>query len=171
MFLNDIFGPEKGVDTPNPVLRINGTRLENYFSPEDGAAPRISELLEQATESIHFLAYSFTNDEFGQILIQKAGRGLQVSGVMEEEQVNSNTGTEYEPLKKSGMDVRLDGNPGLMHHKVFIIDEKVVIIGSYNFSRNAETTNDENTLIIFSPQIARLTMQEFQRVFDQAQLP
>ena len=171
MFLSDIFGPKTGVGTPNPVVRVNGTRIDNYFSPDDGTAQWISELLNNASESVHFLAYSFTNDEFGQILIQKAGSGLKVSGVMEEEQVKSNKGTEYDPLKQAGIDVRLDGNSGLMHHKVFIIDEKVVILGSYNFSTNAEKTNDENTLIIFSPQIARLYMEEFQRVFDQAQVP
>jgi phosphatidylserine/phosphatidylglycerophosphate/cardiolipin synthase-like enzyme len=171
MFLNDIFGPEKGTPTPNQTVRINGIRIDNYFSPDDGTANRISELLNNASQSIHFMAYSFTSDDFGRILVQKAESGLQVSGVMDEEQVKSNQGTEYDPLKQAGIDVRLDGNPDLMHHKVFIIDEKVVILGSYNFSQNAETTNDENTLIIFDPQIAQLYMQEFQRVYGQAQAP
>jgi phosphatidylserine/phosphatidylglycerophosphate/cardiolipin synthase-like enzyme len=170
MFLNDIFGPDKGMGTPNPVIRVNGIRIDNYFSPDDGTAQRISELLNNASESVHFLAYSFTNDDFGKILIQKAGKGLKISGVMDAEQVKSNKGTEYDPLKQAGIDVWLDGNSGLMHHKVFIIDEKVVILGSYNFSASAEKTNDENTLIIFSPQIAKLYMQEFHRVFTQAQI-
>jgi phosphatidylserine/phosphatidylglycerophosphate/cardiolipin synthase-like enzyme len=171
MFLDDVYGPEQGAGTPNAIVRINGTRLDNYFSPDDGTAQRITELLDNASESIHFLAYSFTNDEFGQILIQKAGSGLDVTGVMDEEQVNSNQGTEFDPLSQAGIDVRLDGNPGLMHHKVFIIDEKVVILGSYNFSRNAETTNDENSLIVFSPEIAKLYLQEFNRIYTQAQNP
>lgn len=171
MFMDDVYGPEQGAGTPNATVRINGTRLDNYFSPDDGTAQRITELLDNASESIHFLAYSFTNDEFGQILIQKAGSGLDVTGVMDEEQVNSNQGTEFDPLRQAGIDVRLDGNPGLMHHKVFIIDEKVVILGSYNFSRNAEINNDENSLIIFSPEIAQLYLQDFQRIYSQAKNP
>ena len=35
-----------------------------------------------------------------------------------------------------------------MHHKVFIIDEEIVITGSFNPSKNADTRNDENILII-----------------------
>jgi phosphatidylserine/phosphatidylglycerophosphate/cardiolipin synthase-like enzyme len=171
MFNDNIFGPEQGAVTPNPLVRIEGTRIDNYFSPDDGVAKRITELLNNAGKSIHFLAYSFTNDEFGQALIQKAESGLTVSGVMDEEQVNSNQGTEYDPLSQAGIDVRLDGNKDLMHHKVFIIDGKVVILGSYNFSNNAEKINDENVLIVFNPQIAQLYMQEFQRVYDQAQTP
>jgi phosphatidylserine/phosphatidylglycerophosphate/cardiolipin synthase-like enzyme len=171
MFLTDVYGPEQGVATPNQVVRVNGTRIENFFSPDDGTSRRINELLNNAGESIYFLAYSFTNDEFGQILIRKSGAGLEVVGVLEEEQVNSNQGTEFDPLRQAGIDVRLDGNPELMHHKVFIIDEKVVVIGSYNFSRNAETLNDENSLIVFDPEIAKLYLQEFQRIYFQAQNP
>lgn len=171
MFLSDIYGSEQGVGTPNPVVRVNDVRMDNYFSPDDGSAQRMSELLNNASESIHFLAYSFTNDEFGQILIQKAAKGLDVSGVMDEEQVNSNQGTEYDPLSQAGIDVRLDGNPDSMHHKVFIIDGKVVILGSYNFSMNAEENNDENTLILFDQPIAELYLSEFQRVYERSQNP
>jgi phosphatidylserine/phosphatidylglycerophosphate/cardiolipin synthase-like enzyme len=171
MFLKDVYSSEQGVETLNQVIKVNETRLENFYSPDDGTAQRIIELLNNSTDSIYFLAYSFTNDEFGQILIRKSGGGLEVSGVMDEEQVNSNQGTEFDPLSQAGIDVRLDGNLELMHHKVFIIDEKIVVLGSYNFSRNAETVNDENSLIIFSPEIAKLFLQEFQRIYFQAQNP
>ncbi len=171
MFLTDVYGSEQGVETPNQVVRVDEIQMDNYFSPDDGTAQRISKLLNNASESIYFLAYSFTNDEFGQILIRKSGGGLEVSGVMEEEQVNSNQGTEFDPLSQAGIDVRLDGNPEMMHHKVFIIDEEVVVLGSYNFSRNAEMVNDENSLILFSPEIAKLYLQEFQRIYFQAQNP
>ena len=171
MFLSDIYGPESGTPTPNQAITINNTRIENFFSPDDGTAQRILDLLESANRSIYFLAYSFTNDEMAQVMIDKAASGVDVAGVMEEEQVASNQGTEYDPLRQAEVDVRLDGNPELMHHKVIIIDEKVVILGSYNFSRNAEELNDENTLILFDPEIARLYLQEFQRVTAQAQNP
>ena len=172
MFVKGSFGDEKGASTtPNPIVRVEATRIDSYFSPDGGTAQRITELLKNASESIHFLAYSFTNDDFGQALVQKAKSGLAVSGVMEQEQARSNLGTEYDPLRQAGIDVRLDGNSGLMHHKVFIIDGKVVILGSYNFSNSAEKNNDENVLIIFSPQLAQLYLQEFQRVYNRAQSP
>jgi phosphatidylserine/phosphatidylglycerophosphate/cardiolipin synthase-like enzyme len=66
------------------------------------------------------------------------------------------------------VDVRRDGNTGLMHHKVIIIDRSIVITGSYNFSNSAETSNDENVVIIHSAETAAEFMSEFQRVYDQA---
>jgi phosphatidylserine/phosphatidylglycerophosphate/cardiolipin synthase-like enzyme len=90
---------------------------------------------------------------------------------MEADQVKANQGTEYDPLSQAGIDVRLDGNPDEMHHKVFIIDGEIVVLGSYNFSASAETSNDENMLIIYSPDLAGQFLQEFQRVYAGARSP
>jgi phosphatidylserine/phosphatidylglycerophosphate/cardiolipin synthase-like enzyme len=46
-----------------------------------------------------------------------------------------------------------------------IIDGQIVVTGSYNFSASAETTNDENVLVIYDPVIAQQYLQEFQRVY------
>jgi hypothetical protein len=34
--------------------------------------------------------------------------------------------------------VRLDGSPNSMHHKVIIIDDQIVVAGSYNFSKSVK---------------------------------
>jgi phosphatidylserine/phosphatidylglycerophosphate/cardiolipin synthase-like enzyme len=168
MFTDDKFGEDIVPETPDPVLTINGTPIAVYFSPDDGIALQLNELLSLAEESIHFLAFSFTTDEFGQTIRIQAGNGRTVAGVMEEEQVKSNIGTEYDLFKQAGMDVYLDGNEGQMHHKTMIIDEHIVITGSYNFSRSAETSNDENLIVIDNEQIAHFYLQEFQRIYEVA---
>ena len=98
----------------------------------------------------------------------QAEAGLDIRGVMDKEQVASNTGTEYDPFKQAGLDVRIDGNDGQMHHKVFIVDGKIVVMGSYNFSKSAEEKNDENIIIIYNEKVAGFFMQEFERVYAQA---
>jgi phosphatidylserine/phosphatidylglycerophosphate/cardiolipin synthase-like enzyme len=55
-----------------------------------------------------------------------------------------------------------------MHHKVIIIDDEILITGSYNFSNSAENKNDENTLIIHDKTIAGLYLEEFWRVYNEA---
>jgi len=67
------------------------------------------------------------------------------------------------------LDVHLDGNPGLMHRKVFIIDKQIVVTGSYNFAASAEKNNDENLVVISNPGIAAQYMKEFQQVYAAAQ--
>jgi phosphatidylserine/phosphatidylglycerophosphate/cardiolipin synthase-like enzyme len=168
MFEEHKFGPDVVPETPNPKVTIDGTKLDIYFSPDDGVRNALAPLLNSAQKSIYFLAYSFTSNDLGAIVRQKHEAGLTIEGVMDEEQVSSNQGTEYDPFLQAGVLVRLDGNPGLMHHKVFIVDGKIVAFGSYNFSQSAEVSNDENLIIIYNEAIAQQFLQEFQRVWKVA---
>jgi phosphatidylserine/phosphatidylglycerophosphate/cardiolipin synthase-like enzyme len=169
MFIDDHFGTRKTSSTPNPTITLDGSLIEVYFSPEDGTLGHILTAINSARESIYFMAYSFTSDELAQALIERYQAGVKVAGVFDKDQYHSNAGTEFETLLNAGMDVRLDGNPRLMHHKVIIIDQQVVITGSYNFSNNAEQHNDENSLIIHNQDIATQYLAEFQQVFDNGQ--
>ena len=168
MFEDDSFGPDVKPQTPNPTVTIDGTRVDIYFSPDDGVLNALGLLLTNAEESIYFLAFSFTANELGAVVRQKKEAGLDVKGVMDEEQIMSNAGTEFDPFQQKGVDVLIDGNPGQMHHKLFIVDEKIVAFGSYNFSRSAEESNDENLIIIYNPEIAKQFMLEFARVRSHA---
>jgi phosphatidylserine/phosphatidylglycerophosphate/cardiolipin synthase-like enzyme len=169
MFTDDRFGSASPANTPYPVLTIDDTSLQTYFSPDDSVSAHLVDIIESAQQSVVFLAFSFTSDDIADAMLDRARAGVTVSGVFEDTQVSSNTGDEYRRLRRAGLDVRLDGNPRNMHHKVIIIDDKIVITGSYNFSANAENLNDENLIVIYSPQIAAQYMSEFHKIFDQAQ--
>jgi len=88
---------------------------------------------------------------------------------MDKSQALGNIGGEYGDLLENGIDVRLDSNPYSMHHKVILIDDQIIITGSYNFSNSAKTHNDENTLILHSSEIAQRYREEFERVWMMAQ--
>ena len=64
--------------------------------------------------------------------------------------------------------MRQDGNPDVLHSKVFIFDKSIVVMGSFNFSNNAADDNDENTLIIHNPEIAKAYLEEFNRRWQEA---
>ena len=168
MFEDNKFGPDVVAQTPNPSVTLDGTRVDTYFSPDDHVLSAVYDLLSKAEKSIYFLAFSFTSNELGQVVREKADAGLDIKGVMDKEQIASNAGTEFDPFRQMGLDVRIDGNDGLMHHKVFIVDEKIVVFGSYNFSKSAEEKNDENIIIVYNADIAKFFIQEFQRVYTRA---
>jgi len=169
MFVDDKFGPNVVAATPNPRVTLDGTPVEIYFSPDDHVQNAILPLIQNARSNIYFMAYSFTADPVGEAIRQRAAAGVKVLGVMEADQVKSNIGTEFDPFRAAGLDVHLDGNPGQMHHKVMVIDGETVVVGSYNFTISAETTNDENMLVIHNSEIAAQFLQEFQRVYTVAQ--
>jgi phosphatidylserine/phosphatidylglycerophosphate/cardiolipin synthase-like enzyme len=176
MFEDDLFGQDVRADTPHPSFEQDGTdggsehsALEVLFSPDDGTAGRLAELISGARQNIYFLAFSFTLEDLADAILERAAAGVEVKGVMDESQVRSNVNTQYDILRRAGLDVRLDANPDKMHHKVFIIDNQIVVTGSYNFSNSAETRNDENTLILYNQEVAEKYLEEFQTLFQAAE--
>jgi len=174
MFVNKQFGPLMVPETPYPSVVIQGTQVDVLFSPDDFVVSRLSQLLGGAQESIYFLAYAFASTELGSIIREKAAQGIIVGGVLESDLVskegaNPNQVDELNLFRQAGLDIRLDGKPEVMNHKIMIIDGKIVVLGSYDFTIRAENENDENVLIIHNEMIAQKFMEEFQRVQSRAQ--
>lgn len=154
---------------PYPEFDVEGTSIENYFSPDGNTAEHILSILENAQHSIYFAAFAFTRDDFAQALVERAQAGVTVRGVFETRQVDAGSSGAYERLDRAGLPVLLDGNRYTMHHKFFVVDEQIVVTGSYNFSNAAEENNNENVLIIHSREIAGQYAQEFTKVWRKAE--
>ena len=167
MYTEARFGALSRQDTPNTFIEIGDEQIEVLFSPDDGVSERVINLLDGADDRIDFLMYSLTLDEIGDVLLAKAESGVRVRGVLDGGQVD-NLGGEYTKLRGHGLDVWKDSQSAKLHHKVIIIDEAITILGSYNFSRNAEEHNDENVLIIHSSEIAAEFLLEFERLYSLA---
>jgi phosphatidylserine/phosphatidylglycerophosphate/cardiolipin synthase-like enzyme len=167
MFSQSRFGALSAPSVETQRLDLSGGPLEVYFAPEDGVAPRVVELIESAQQSVAFLAFALTSEEIAAALGAKAAEGVEVRGVMDAGQ-SGNLGSRYRELLEAGVEVRLDGNPDRMHHKVIVIDGMLVITGSYNFSRSAETQNDENLIVLHDAAAAAAYRVEFERVFSLA---
>ncbi|MEO5888079.1 MAG: phospholipase D-like domain-containing protein, partial [Anaerolineales bacterium] len=103
-------------------------------------------------------------------MIQRSQNGVDVAGVFDKTQ-SGGQGAEIGTLLCAQVPVRQDGNPQFMHNKIIVVDERFVITGSLNYSTNAETSNDENVIIIDNPDIAKLYMQDFERVWTVATDP
>jgi phosphatidylserine/phosphatidylglycerophosphate/cardiolipin synthase-like enzyme len=167
---NGQFGPTSPSQTPNPIFTLDGIRIENYFAPEDDVMPRIVEVVSQAARTIHFMAFSFTDNSLADAMISRAQAGVEVIGIFEQRGANTES-SSCPPMLNAGLDVRLDGNPRTFHHKVIIIDGSIVVLGSFNFSANATQSNDENLLIFYDPNLAALYEAEFNRRLAEAVMP
>ena len=175
MFVDQVFGGGTSAETPYPSVVVGdgdnerGVRVENYFAPEDAVTERLLALVGEAQDSIRFLAFVFTDDRLGEAMIAQEGAGLTVQGVFEERNADLEY-SEFGPMYRRDrrMDVRLDGNVYMMHHKVIILDEETVILGSFNFSRSADERNDENVLVIHDREIASQYRAEFRKIYREA---
>ena len=170
MFIDNAFGPKSPADTPNPQVTVGGTLIETCFAPEDKCGQKITEVVNTAEKSIHFMVFSFTHDDIGKAIGDRAKDGVLVRGIFETRGSETEY-SEYTQLRKKKLDVIQDGNPYVLHHKVIVIDEDIVILGSFNFSNNADKSNDENILIVYNSDIADQFLAEFDRLYSLAENP
>ncbi len=141
----------KGSKVSHPKLFVNGTLIENYFCPEDDCRKEVMRILSESEKSIYFFIFSFTDDGIASVLLDK-----NVHGLIESSQ--NSKWSVYPLLRK--LDVNLY-EEGVMHNKVFVVDNKTVITGSWNPTKNGSENNDENLLIIHSEEIARKYIEKF----------
>ena len=112
--------------------------------------------------------YVFTLQNVAEALISAHDRGIEVKIVFDKSQGSSYS--QYVILKAAGIEVRNDTNPdGIMHNKVAIIDNRIVITGSFNWTNSAENNNNENLIVIHSVDVASRYESEFQNIWNQSQ--
>lgn len=178
MFNDNSFGPKSSPDTPYPQISIGELEMFSYFAPEDDVMLKVIAKIKKARYTIDFLSFSFTDNNLAYSMSELAmEEDLHIRGVFDASQDMGVSVCPYliardKNIAGSGnIDIKIDGISGKLHEKVIVLDQETVIFGSFNFSGNADKSNDENLLIVHDPAFAKLFMAEFQKVFDQGVTP
>ena len=98
--------------------------------------------------------FSFTSRPLARALVRAAQRGVRVRVVLDDGQAKSKY-SKYRFLVNKGIPVKLDNRSAYMHHKFAVIDHKMVITGSYNWTASAKKRNDENLVVLRDPEFVR----------------
>jgi phosphatidylserine/phosphatidylglycerophosphate/cardiolipin synthase-like enzyme len=72
------------------------------------------------------------------------------------------------PIQTVGVPELFPGDK--LHHKFALIDDKIVITGSHNWSEAANVQNDETVLVIYSSKISAHFAREFNRLYENSKL-
>jgi phosphatidylserine/phosphatidylglycerophosphate/cardiolipin synthase-like enzyme len=109
--------------------------------------------LDKAQSTVLVQAYSFTSYRIAKALLDAHKRGVKVEVILDKGQ----RGEQYfltDFLTNSGITTKIDSQHAIAHNKVMIIDGGTVITGSFNFTKAAEESNAENSLVIHDRNLA-----------------
>jgi phosphatidylserine/phosphatidylglycerophosphate/cardiolipin synthase-like enzyme len=166
--LTDILNPEGfGVEDIGGRLKVQGGIVhkaepiinEAHFQDIQN---RILKALDGAEVSIIVVMAWFTNDTLFQKLVEKYRQGLDVKLAIYDDGINKKHGVDITQLPHKR--IKRGQRGGLMHNKFCVIDNQVVITGSYNWSDNAEFRNDENVTVENDPKQATKYSVEYRRL-------
>ena len=168
MFERGEFG-KRSRDDGQAAIAIEAGEISVLFAAEADEAGALKAEIERAQRSIRFMTFVFSLETLAEaMLLQAANAEVTIEGVFEKR--NSMASWSQLPtLYCAGAAVRQDGNRYVLHHKVIIIDDDTVVTGSFNFSRSAAESNDENIVIIRNADIAALYLEEWRRIWDSAE--
>ena len=137
-----------------------------------GYFPAVHDAFQKAEKSIHIVAFELkyyskypeskqnilVND-----LIDAHNRGVDVKIIMDEYSTENNA---FNYLRENGVSVKYDGKDVTTHAKLIIIDGKIVILGSTNFSYYGLEKNKEVDVIILAEHIADYFERYFQDIWE-----
>ena len=143
-------------------ITLHDTPISIYFSPRGGAQQAIVDTIGQAKESVYVQAYSFTSTPIAKALVDASRRGVKVEAILDKSQRKATyTGATF--LKNEGIPVWIDDKHAIAHNKVMVIDEDIVITGSFNFTKAAEEKSAENLLIIRDASLAKIYLTNWKK--------
>jgi phosphatidylserine/phosphatidylglycerophosphate/cardiolipin synthase-like enzyme len=135
-------------------------KTEVYFSLSDNLQKAIIENINQAQAFINIAMYTFTDKEIAASLIDAQERGVKVRVYLDRSQIGS-TYSISRLLVQEGLKVRISSNNYIMHNKFAIIDNHLLLTGSYNWTSSANNRNDENLMVIDDPKIIEIFQNQF----------
>ncbi len=144
--------------------------IETVFTPYDDGLNEILRLLDRAEKSIHIAAYSFTNPEITDRLIEikKTRPHVEIKVLVDYSQSKGAAQKEQiGRLRRAGIEVvigKSEASGQIMHHKFIVVDGLWVYSGSWNLSKSAN--KQANYLdFVYSPRRARLFLDNWQRMY------
>jgi mitochondrial cardiolipin hydrolase len=139
--------------------------VEAYFSPYDDAESIVLKRLSEAKETVHCSLYGITNPKITATLKTLISQGVDVKLCLDKMQSAGKSSTHGQ-LRGAGADVVIKKTGVLEHNKFCVIDGARVIMGSWNYSGNAQ--RQDNSLVDISgcDPIIRQFQDAFQRIYE-----
>lgn len=190
---NSRFGLDKPWRKPQTIA-WSDTEVMLQFAPTSESKSwhlstngSISQIIDDATESIDLALFVFSEQKLANILEQKQREGIKIRGVFDSSfayryysetldmlgvtlylrcQAEANNNPWINPLPTVGVPQIVSGDK--LHHKFAIIDGRTVISGSQNWSQAANRNNDETLIVIDNPTVSQHFIREFEHLHSSA---
>ncbi len=137
-----------------------------------GYFPAVHRELQRAQQSIHIVAFEMkyyedyldsNQNKIVKALVDAHERGVDVRVIVDQYSKENNA---YEFLREEGIQIRYDSEDVTTHSKLIIIDGKVVILGSTNFSYYGLEKNHEANILVDAENVAEYFEGYFEELWS-----
>ena len=146
------------------------TIFEVHFFPNASEEIHLLNLLSKAKHSLDIAMFTVNNKNVAELIKDLFDKGIKIRIITDSENIKMSSSNIYF-LASIGINIKTDDSVRYhMHHKFCVIDESVVVTGSFNWTAQAVNHNQENLLFIENKELALKYNKEFQRLWDYFQI-
>ena len=161
-----LFHKYKNTHNPEFIEISENIKIKPMFSPQDNILnSEIIPLINSAKDYIYMPMFFITHKGITNALINAQNRGVDVKIIQDATNSHSDS-TAHKQLRTAGIEVKTENYAGKMHAKSVIIDDNITVIGSMNYTNSGNNKNDENVLIIKSPEITKYMKETFSYLWN-----
>ena len=121
--------------------------------------------ISHASYSLKIAMAWFTNPLIFNALLRACKRDVDVHLLINNDSINNRpNGLPFNKLIQENANLYIAETPDLIHNKFCIVDNKIVIDGSYNWTVLAETNNDENIVVIKNGKVIKSFISAFENL-------
>jgi len=142
------------------------TTADAAFTPGSECLKRVTGLLAGARETADICVFTITDDRIARAIEKAHRRGVAVRIITDDDKAEDR-GTDIPRLMKAGIPVAFDDAPSHMHHKFAVVDGRVLLTGSFNWTRSASESNQENVIVSDDPRLVAPFVTEFGRLWGE----
>ncbi len=141
-------------------------KTKAYFSPGSSCIDRIVSLFNAAEESVDICVFTISCDVISDAIIAAHKRGVKIRVISDDDKADD-LGSDIARFIGKKIKVKTDDSPSHMHHKFAIFDQRILLNGSFNWTRSATMNNNENIVVDTNPALVQAFQQEFDSLWQQ----
>ncbi len=136
---------------------LGDQKFELFLLPHPKALSKILEALESAKQRIAIALFTFTHPDIVQKLIELRKRGVHIELYLDRYTAKGASSNALKQLKEAGVSTYLSQGLPLFHHKWAVIDSKMLVLGSANWTQAAFKKNTDFVCFLYP-----ISQKEFQ---------
>lgn len=125
--------------------------MDAFFFPNRANVGKLVKYIKMAKKSLLICVFNLTNDDLANAVKEVHASGVDVR-VITDDECMTNKGNDCQALADAGIPVRTDhAEQYHMHNKYMVVDGVFLLTGSFNWTFQAGSHNQENLLVVDHP--------------------
>jgi len=130
---------------------VGNQEIELWFTPSSAyPVKKIESLIDSAKKTARVAMFTWTRRDFAEALKKAQNRNVKTCVVMDRHASKGANRQISRFLKEENIPFRINRDSGLLHHKLMIIDDNILIHGSANWTKAAFTQNRDCFMIMYN---------------------